>query len=218
MLPRSSLVVVTLLTVTSPLGCQAPPDLLASQPANSEVVVALAEAVTAAPVAPADDALRDRAGGATWVTPPGWEARAASSSMRLAEWAVPGLEGADAAECALFAFAGSGGSVQANIQRWLGQFEQPDGVPTAERAEQMTMTVNGVPTTLLQVTGVFLSQNPPMTGPIVPLADHAMFAAIFETPGAPHFIKCVGPRATIGGRATELSTFVMSFAFDAATP
>lgn len=197
------------------LGCQAPPNLLATQPPASEVVVALSEAVqTAQQAAPPSDAPRDRAAGATWVTPAGWQSQTPSSSMRLAEWAVPGVEDAGTAECALFSFPGSGGTVQANIGRWLGQFEQPDGVPTAERAEQMTMTVSGVATTLLQVTGVFLSQNPPMTGPVEPLPDYAMFAAIFETAGAPHFVKCVGPRATIGGRATELSTFVMSFRFE----
>ncbi len=205
-----------LLACAAVVSCNAPPDMLAG--ANLEsAVVSRSDAV----ISPSESASLSAGGAtggaerATWSAPADWVEMPPASSMRLAQWQLPGSAEYGPAECALFSFPGGGGTVDANIARWLGQFEQPDGVPSAERAERMTMTVQGVPTTLLQVTGVFLAQDPPMTGPIDPRPDHALFAAIFETEGAPHFVKCTGPRQTIGDRAVELSTFVTSFRFGA---
>lgn len=200
-------------------ACSAPDDLLQGSVPDS-AIVSMSDAVlsTAESGTLPADMEAGAAAGAIWATPADWVEVPPASSMRLAQWQLPGIEQSGPAECALFSFPGGGGSVDANIARWLGQFEQPDGVPSAERAERMTMTVAGVPATLLQVTGVFLSQNPPMTGPIDPRPDHALFAAIFETEPAPHFVKCTGPRQTIGERAVELSSFVMSFRFEGSGP
>jgi len=47
--------------------------------------------------------------------------------MRKATYRVPAKDGEDA-EMAVFYFKGEGGSTEANIQRWIGQF--PDAKPS----------------------------------------------------------------------------------------
>ena len=56
--------------------------------------------------------------------------------MRAATYAVAPAAGDTApAECALYFFgAGLGGGVQANIDRWKGQFAAPGGAPRPRRS------------------------------------------------------------------------------------
>ncbi len=63
--------------------------------------------------------------------PKDWKTVETSSSMRLAQWSY----GAKS-EVVIFYFgSGQGGSVEANLDRWYGQFQQPDGGSTRERAK-----------------------------------------------------------------------------------
>lgn len=128
--------------------------------------------------------------------------------MRVAEWGLPA-----SAECALFTFPG-GGSVDANFERWLGQFTQPDGSSSADVARRMSMDVHGLRVEFLQVTGTFHASNPMMNGPGETLPDYALFGAVFPTQPAPTFLKCTGPRQAIADEADVLTEFVSSFAFD----
>jgi hypothetical protein len=127
--------------------------------------------------------------------------------MRVAEWVLPGE-----AICALFSFPG-GGSVDANFQRWLGQFEQPDGTPSADAARRMNMDVSGINVEFLQVTGTFNAPNAQMNGPGETFQNHGLFGAVFSTEPAPYFLKCTGPAPAIQEQAEELTEFVASFVF-----
>lgn len=197
-------------------ACLPAPDLLAGEPTETAAPITSLSGALAGTTDPSSDvALIDGGqGGLQWATPGGWSELPPANSMRIAQWSIPGATDGQEAECALFSFPG-GGSTEANIGRWIGQFEQPDGASSAERAERMQMRVREVPVTLIQVTGTFLAPDQTMRGPVDPRPDHALFAAIFETTPDPHFLKCTGPRETIGDRALELSTFVMSFDFGA---
>src|SRR5574341_2055418 len=63
--------------------------------------------------------------------PKDWKPVEATSSMRLAQWSY-----GSKSEIVVFYFGeGQGGSVEANLDRWYGQFEQPDGSSTRERAK-----------------------------------------------------------------------------------
>jgi len=84
------------------------------------------------------------AAGLTYTAPSGWTVVPTSSSMRVAQFTLPRAAGdTEAAEMILYYFGGSGGSVEANIERWLGQMQQPDGRPTKAAATRETRTVNG---------------------------------------------------------------------------
>src|ERR1041384_3439741 len=63
--------------------------------------------------------------------PAGWVEEQRTSSMRVAQYKLPKAEGdTEDASLVLYYFGpGQGGSVTANIDRWISQMKQPDGSP-----------------------------------------------------------------------------------------
>src|SRR5213075_1184553 len=85
------------------------------------------------------------AGSLTYITPDGWRLQLTASSMRVAELSLPHADGdAEDAQLVVYYFGGQGGSVDANLQRWIGQIEQPDGKPSAAVAKKESRRVNGL--------------------------------------------------------------------------
>ena len=76
------------------------------------------------------------AAGLRFSVPGDWARVPAPSDMRAAQFRVPHT-GADAedGELVLFFFGkGQGGSAEQNVERWTGQFTQPDGKPSKDAA------------------------------------------------------------------------------------
>lgn len=148
-----------------------------------------------------------------YTAPAEWIAEAPSSSMRKAQYRLPGADGADAAEMALFHFPGGGGSVEANLNRWYGQFSQPDGSSTAKKAERKQVKTNGLEVTVVYVTGTYLQSNMGMRmGHSTPeRTGYAMLAAIIESAEGPWFFKATGPQATIDHWRPAFDAFVKTF-------
>lgn len=114
------------------------------------------------------------------------------------EFAVPVAEG-DSIE-GRFTVMGAGGGVEANIDRWLGQFSQPDGSSTKEKAKIQKMQVNGVEVHFVDIGGNFKDQPGPFA-PAVTRENYRMLGAIIVTEkSGMHFLKLYGPKATIGGQ------------------
>jgi hypothetical protein len=114
------------------------------------------------------------------------------------EFAVPVAEG-DSIE-GRFTVMGAGGGVEANIDRWLGQFTQPDGSSTKEKAKIQKMQVNGVEVHFVDIGGNFKDQPGPFA-PAVTRENYRMLGAIIVTEkSGMHFLKLYGPKATIGGQ------------------
>src|SRR5258705_6661060 len=69
--------------------------------------------------------------------PSEWTEQTPSSSMRKAQYVLPKVAGdGEDGELAVFYFGmGQGGSVEANIERWIGQIAQPDGSSSKEKAK-----------------------------------------------------------------------------------
>ncbi|NIR48253.1 hypothetical protein GWO43_07290, partial [candidate division KSB1 bacterium] len=92
--------------------------------------------------APESDAqqTQEKDGGAmSWQAPNGWIEETPKSSFRKAQYRLPKAESdPEDASCVVFFFPGGAGGVQANIQRWYGQFVQPDGSPSSEAATVTT--------------------------------------------------------------------------------
>src|SRR5262249_61280305 len=92
--------------------------------------------------------------GLTWTTPKGWVAEPVTSSMRRAQYKIPGPGGAG--ECVVFYFGpGQGGDAETNAGRWADQFEQPDGSPSRKALKTKTLDVNGIKVTLTEITGTY---------------------------------------------------------------
>ena len=64
-----------------------------------------------------------KVGSGTLEVPASWKQGKSSSSMRLAQFALPKNEGGEDVELVVFYFGGgSAGGIQANLDRWEGQF------------------------------------------------------------------------------------------------
>jgi hypothetical protein len=150
----------------------------------------------------------------TFAAPSGWKAVATSSSMRVAQFALPRAAG-DAAEAELvvYYFGGSGGTVEANIERWLGQMQQPDGTPSSAVAKRHTRTINGLKVTLVDVGGTYVAETMPGSPQRHNSPNFRLRAAVIETPRGPYFIKLTGPSRTIAAAEKAFEQFLGSLKF-----
>ncbi len=122
--------------------------------------------------------------------PAGWLAQPPSSSMRIAQAAIPGPGGAG--DLAVFYFGpGGGGSVEANIERWVGQME------TSDPPRPETFEANGYRITWIDVQGTLKPSSMGM-GPATEQPGSRLLGAVVEGPGGPWFFKATGPDATLG--------------------
>ena len=59
---------------------------------------------------------------------------------------------------------GQVGGVEANLKRWYGQFKQPDGGNTEEKALIKNSKINNLDLTTVEVSGTYLFQPNMMSG------------------------------------------------------
>ena len=148
-------------------------------------------------------------GGLTWHAPAPFVVRAPKSSMRVAEY---GIDGDAAAELAVFYFGpDQGGSIEANMTRWIGQFAQPDGSET--KAKRDELSVKGLPVALVEAKGTY-SGGMAMPGSAAPASqpDAMLLGAIIKGPNGSVFFKLVGPRASVEKARSGFDALVQSVA------
>jgi hypothetical protein len=142
------------------------------------------------------------AGAIVLTAPAGWERKPASSSFVLAEFVLPRAGGDDAD--GRLTVSTAGGTVEANIERWKGQFE-----PQPEAASQEVVDVGGLQTTIIDLSGTFNDQR----GPFAPgerRPGYRMIAAVIPVAGQLHFIKATAPQKTIESHAGAIRQFIRS--------
>lgn len=119
-----------------------------------------------------------------------WTSVPTSSPMRAATLKIE-VEGAEKPLEAIFYYfgPGQGGDTQANIDRWLGQFESPPVSKTED------LDANGTKVSLVTATGTYMDGA--MFGPKTAKADYTLLGAIIPGPDAPVFIKLTGPKDAV---------------------
>ena len=132
-----------------------------------------------------------------WKMPGDWQQAPNPSTLRLATYRVPG--GAE------MSVARAGGSTEANIQRWLSQFDNAGADTREER------TIRGLHVTLVQVAGTY-EPSPMMMAGAPPQAHPgwALEGAIVETSGSPYFFKLIGPVAAIKSARASFESLLAS--------
>lgn len=141
--------------------------------------------------------------------PPGWIPETPSSRMRQAQYSLPRAEGdPEDAEVAVFFFPGQGGSVRANIDRWIGQFSQEDGSPATEVAEVTRRESSGIPLTVVDISGTYRGSGGPMMAPAEPKPNFRMLSAVAETANGPWFFKLTGPAETVAKWEASFHSFL----------
>jgi hypothetical protein len=160
-------------------------------------------------------ATQNAAGELKFKAPEGWTAEKASSSMRVAQYRLPKAEGdKEDASLVLYYFgANQGGTAQANIDRWIGQMQQPDGTDSKSKARTDNLTVNGLKVTSVDVTGTYTAEMAPGSGTFHNDDNYRLRAAVIETPKGNYFVKLAGPAKTIARWDQSYSDYLKSFEF-----
>lgn len=158
-------------------------------------------------------AAADTAGGIKWSVPSGWKAQP-QRSMRAATYTVPKAGGdAEDGECAVFYFGqGQGGGVEANIKRWIGQFQAPDGGPADSLAKTAKATVSGMPVTRIDLTGTYRPAGGPMMRATASKPGFRLLGAIVEGPEGAVFFKFTAPVKTAAAQKAAFDSMVKSVA------
>jgi hypothetical protein len=143
--------------------------------------------------------------------PSAWHTRPASSSMRVAEFVVPRAEGDNEdGELIVYYFGAGAGTVEANIDRWIGQIQQPDGSSTKDKARRSTQTVNGLQITMVDASGTYVAEMRPGGTDHYNKAGFRLRAAVVDTPRGPYYLKMTGPAKTIGAAEAAFTAFLGS--------
>ncbi len=143
---------------------------------------------------PDDEGMID-VGAIAFALPDPWQAEAPSSAMRRAQLVAPGSAGP--AELVVYYFGEQGaGAANANIDRWVGQFTQPDGSPVTD-AEQTRMQVSGFDVLKVDVRGQYAGGMGPPGQAHAAKPGQRLLAAIVSTDSGPYYFKFLGPAATV---------------------
>jgi hypothetical protein len=142
----------------------------------------------------------------TMTAPDSWIIKRPGSQMVSQEFAVPAAKG-DPRDGRM-TVSSAGGSVQANIDRWAGQFSQPDGSKTADKTKVRKKTLAGREVTLVDISGTY-QESAGMMQPAVERPGYRMLAAIIPgSDGASFFIKFYGPKKTVGEHEKEFQAML----------
>lgn len=138
--------------------------------------------------------------------PQAWESIRPKSGILEKELSVPAPEGSEAKAARLTLMA-AGGSVQANLSRWDGQFQ---GLAEGDTKTEK-LTVDGMPATVRDLAGTFLESAGGPFGPKTPRPGYRMLGAIVETGSAGnYYFKLIGPAETVDPAAEGFRAMIES--------
>ncbi len=158
--------------------------------------------------AQAADTTTFKVGDKTFTRPAAWQSvTMAAPSIRLADFKVPSADGKTNAEIVFFQFGtGAGGSVDANIDRWLGQFAEPKDKLNS-KVEKVTVGKTAV--TYVSAQGTYNSGMP--GGPTTPMPDSGLLGAIVGNPDDNLiFVRMTGPKTLVSATTTDFKNMVES--------
>lgn len=156
-----------------------------------------------------DATVEVKAGDLKLKVPAKWESKPPSNNLRLAQFNVPAAEG-DSAGAEVVVFPPFGGSVNANVQRWVGQFESEGReLKTSKGKSEQGEYV------LVELKGTYKKPvGPPIQQKTERTPGSKMVAVIFKSnAGGNYFLRLVGPEATVDANS---AAFRMAFGGDAA--
>lgn len=139
----------------------------------------------------------------SWKVPSRWKVVPNASSMRLATYRVPHAAGDS--EDPEMAVSQAGGALDANVERWIGQFG-PEAKATAKRTSRK---VAGLDVTVVEIAGTW-SGGMGMNAKDGPAEGWALLGVIVETPGMAHFFKLTGPEKSVRAARGEVDELVAS--------
>jgi len=128
--------------------------------------------------------------------PRAWTSQIPTSKLRKAQYSVPDKEKESADAEIVYFYSGSfgGGSLEDNIDRWVGQFKG------ATRESAKIEKAQGIyPVTFVDLTGTHQAERPDA----VEQSGARMIVAAIESSMGVHYLKLVGPGSTVDDWADE---------------
>ena len=128
-------------------------------------------------------------------TPESWKKKMPRSRIIEHEYEIPAVEGDESP--GRMTVMGAGGSIDANVDRWVGQFDLKGGKPKKEETK-----IAGQKVHLVDISGTY-KDTPPGAGPFsgakpILRENYRMLAAIIATEkDGNYFIKFYGPKKTV---------------------
>src|SRR5262249_3968472 len=117
------------------------------------------------------------------------------------------------ASIVVYFFGGSGGTVQANLDRWIGQLSQPDGSPSSKVAQTTHSEVHGLKVTAVDVSGTYVAETSPAASEQFNKPGSRQIAAAVETSGGPYYVKFLGPAKTVAKWKPAFDDFMKTLDF-----
>lgn len=137
----------------------------------------------------------------TLSVPGDWPRKEPKSKIVEHEFAIPAAEGDDIDGRMIM--MGAGGTVEANLDRWVGQFVQADGSDTKQQAKIRQKEVAGQKIHTIDVAGIYKDRPRGPLGPSVDKPNYRMLGAIIVTQDSgSYFVKLYGPAATVAANET----------------
>ena len=141
----------------------------------------------------------------TMTAPDSWVAKRPGNQMISQEFAVPAAKG-DPRDGRM-TVSSVGGTVEANVDRWAGQFSQPDGAKTADKMKVRKKTLAGQEVSLVDISGTY-QESAGMMQAATERPDYRMLAAIIPGEGTSFFIKFYGPKKTVAEHEKEFRAMI----------
>lgn len=136
-----------------------------------------------------------------WQKPAAWSDAPNTSSMRLATFKAPIASGDSAAP--EMTVMQAGGSLDANIERWAGQFGD-EGKAALKREDRK---IAGYDVIVVSTHGPYGG----MSGEVKANEPYALLAAIVMTPDMPYFFKMTGPMKSVEAARKDFDALLASF-------
>ncbi|MFM8725760.1 MAG: hypothetical protein ACKON9_11635, partial [Planctomycetaceae bacterium] len=134
--------------------------------------------------------------------PKSWSASDQQSQMRLATYFIPAAAGdKDQGELAISTFAGGGGGIAPNLQRWISQFDAAGRKAAVKKGKAGANEYY-----VADITGTYQkSVGPPILRKTEPAPGYRMLGVIVVLPSEEvYFLKLTGPDATVKAQAEAL--------------
>ncbi|MEE3233756.1 MAG: hypothetical protein VX294_06275 [Candidatus Latescibacterota bacterium] len=146
-------------------------------------------------------------GGVIGSVPEEWHAVTPSNSMRVAEYHLHGFGGEPDGIIAVFYFGpGQGGGTQANINRWIGQFQSENRPPISR---QWNQRVSGMNVERVEISGTY-NVGTMSGGNGESLENHLLYGAIVESPYGSFFFKLTGPEIVLKKNKASFERYISS--------
>lgn len=139
-----------------------------------------------------------------YTVPEGWKELPSAKSPAVAALRVS--EGGQSAETTVTPFAGEGGGLVPNVNRWRGQIGLGPAGEVEIRKEAHPIAVHGVPALYVDLTGPESAGGKRLLGVITA-----------ESKGQTWFFKMTGPAELVGKQKPAFEAFIDSVRFDGGT-